>query len=160
MSQMQVTELPGVGVMRTFRTEAGDWIGVLELHSGHRQLFVDDPADPDTRRLAAVLQPAECRLLGEMLGVDATGPAPAEDSTGLVDWVLVHPRSEAAGSTVGELQLRSRTGASIAAILRDETYTDIEPTFRLHGNDIVLITGGKPALAAATALLRHPGESK
>jgi TrkA domain protein len=158
MSRMQVTELAGVGVMRTFRTEAGDWIGVLELHSGHRQLFVDDPADPDNRRLAAVLQPAECNLLAEMLGVEAT-TAPAEESPNLVDWVLVHPRSAAAGNTVGDLQLRSRTGASIAAILRDETYTDIEPTFRLHGTDIVLITGGKTALAAATALLRHPVET-
>jgi TrkA domain protein len=154
MNRVQVMKLPGVGVMRTFLTAADDWIGVVELRSGSRQLFVDDPADPDTRRLAAELQPHDCRILAELLGAhEDSGPAP-EETFEPVDWVLVHPDSPAAGRTIAEVALRTETGASIVAVLRDRTYTDIEPSFELRANDIVILTGGQPALAAATKLLR------
>lgn len=152
--RIQETQLPGVGVMRTFLTAADDWIGVLELRSGHRQLFVDDPADPDTRRLAAELQPDDCQALAELLGTHPEEATAAAAASGLVDWVLVTPDSPAVGETVADLGLRTRTGATIVAVLRDRTYTDISPDFELHAQDIVVLTGGQPALADATTLLR------
>lgn len=154
MDRVEVTHLPGVGVMRTFLTAADDWIGVLELPSGHRQLFVDDPSDPDTRRLAAELQPDDSRVLARLLGAPEDTPATDSSSTALVDWVQVPPSSPAAGRTVTDLRLRSETGATIVAVLRDHTYTDIDPSFRLQAGDIVILTGGQPALTEATARLR------
>ena len=155
MNRVQVTKLPGVGVMRTFLTAADDWIGVVELRSGSRQLFVDDPADPDTRRLAAELQPADCRTLAELLGAHEDVGSDPEETFTPVEWVLVHPESLAAGRTIADLALRTETGASIVAVLRDSTYTDLEPSFELRANDIVILTGGQPAVAAATELLRQ-----
>lgn len=152
--RIQETQLPGVGVMRTFLTGADDWIGVLELQSGHRQLFVDDPTDPDTRRLAAELEPDDCQALAELLGAHPGEDTAAADAAGVVDWVLVTPDSLADGQTVGDLGLRTRTGATIVAVLRDRTYSDINPDFELHAQDIVVLTGGQPALADATTLLR------
>lgn len=155
MGRVQVTQLPGVGVMRTFLTVDEDWIGVLELWSGRRQLFVDDPAEPDTRRLAAELQPEDCETLMELLGARHEDAPAVDEASALVDWVLVHPDSPAAGQTIADLQLRTKTGASIVAVLRDRTYTNIELSFRLQAKDIVVLTGGQPALAAATELLRQ-----
>lgn len=159
MSRVQVTSLPGVGLMRTFMTAAGDWIGVLELRSGRRQLFVDDPTDPDTRRLAAELAAEDSLILTELLGGHEQDLGPAEDAAALVDWVLIHPDGVAAGRTVADLELRSRTGATIVAVLRDRTYTDPGPDFRLQPNDIAVLAGGQPALEAATHLLRDPATS-
>lgn len=155
MNRVEVTHLPGVGVMRTFLTAAEDWIGVLELPSGRRQLFVDDPADPDTRRLVAELHPDDSRVLAELLGVQGAEPSSA-GSSALVDWVQLPPSSRAVGRTVDDLGLRSTTGATIVAVLRDHTYTDIDPGFRLEANDIVVITGGQPALVEASERLREP----
>lgn len=155
MGRVQVTQLPGVGVMRTFLTAAQDWIGVLELRSGRRQLFVDDPTDPDTRRLVAELEPEDCETLLQLFGAGQEDVAAVDEASGLVDWVLVHPGSPAAGRSVAELALRTDTGASIVAVLRDQTYTDIDPSFQVEANDIVVLTGGQPALEAATRLLRE-----
>lgn len=156
MTGVQVTNLPGVGVLRTFMTGVGDWIGVLELRSGRRQLFVDDPTDPDTRRLAADLSVEDVRVLTDLLGGHEQDLGAAEDAAALVDWVLVHPDSAAAGRTVADLELRSRTGATIVAVLRDRTYADPGPEFRLEPNDIAILAGGQPALEAAVHLLRDP----
>lgn len=155
MNRVQEMKLPGVGVLRTFLTAADDWIGVVELRSGSRQLFVDDPADPDTRRLAAELQPDDCRILAELLGAHEDAGAAPQESFAPVEWVLVHPESPAAGRTIADLALRTETGASIVAVLRDRSYTDLEPSFGLQANDIVILTGGQPAVAAAAKLLRQ-----
>lgn len=154
MNRVEVTNLPGVGVMRTFLTAADDWIGVLELPTGRRQLFVDDPSDPDTRRLAAELQPDDSRVLAELLGAHED-PTVDRTPAALVEWVQIPPSSPAEGQTVSELALRSETGATIVAVLRDHTHTDIGPTFRLEAGDIVILTGGQPALVAASTRLRN-----
>lgn len=154
MGRIQVTDLPGVGVMRTFLTAADDWIGVLELPSGRRQLFVDDPTDPDTRRLAAELEPEDSRLLGALLGASEQMSADTTEAASLVDWVQIAASSPAAGRTIGDLDLRSAVGATIVAVLRDRTYTDMDIDFRLAANDIVVVTGGQPALIDAARLLR------
>ena len=60
-------QLPGVGTFRTVRTEGGQWLGVLELSSGERQFFLDDPTDPDKRQLVMTLSADDSRTLGEML---------------------------------------------------------------------------------------------
>jgi TrkA domain protein len=153
VGRIQVTTLPGVGVMRTFMTAADDWIGVLELRSGARQLFVDDPSDPDTRRLVAELQTGDCLLLAELLGADVEAPVPPETIDELVDWVLVAPHSAGRGQTVGQLGLRSRTGATIVAVLRDRMHTDIAPGFLIRDGDILVLSGGPEALDQARHLL-------
>lgn len=154
MARVEVTKLPGVGVMRTFLTASEDWIGVLELASGRRQLFVDDPSDPDTRRLAAELAADDSRVLAELLGAHERSSSLASTPPALVDWVQIPPSSCAAGQAVSDLRLRSETGATIVAVLRDHTHTDIDPTFVLESGDIAILTGGQPALAAAATRLR------
>lgn len=156
MARVEITKLPGVGVMRTFLTAAGDWIGVLELPSGHRQLFVDDASDPDTRRLAAELEPEDSSVLAQLLGAHEHTSSVVSTPPALVDWVQIPPSSSATEQTVSDLRLRSETGATIVAVLRDHTYTDIDPTFQLQAGDIVVLTGGQPALVAAARRLREP----
>jgi TrkA domain protein len=154
VDRVEVTHLPGVGVLRTFLTAADDWIGVLELPSGRRQLFIDDPSDPDTRRLAAELEPDDSRILTELLGAhDDAGPGDGA-AEAIVDWVQIPPGGPAEGRTVGELRLRSATGATVVAVLRDHLRRDVDPGFELRAGDIVVLTGGQDALLAATAALR------
>lgn len=155
MGRVEVTTLPGVGVMRTFLTAADDWIGVLELPSGRRQLFVDDPSDPDTRRLAAELNPDDSRVLAELLGGHDEEESADTSPTGLVDWVQIPRASSVDGQALADLRLRSETGATVVAVLRDHTHTDIDPAFRLQAGDIVILTGGQPALQSAVSRLRE-----
>ena len=71
---------------------------------------------------------------------------------GLGDFEPVHvaPGSEADGKTLGQLNLRGRTGASVIAILREGARI-ANPTAedRLEAGDFVALTGSHDAIAAA-----------
>lgn len=154
MGPVESTRLPGIGVLRTFRTSANDWIGVLELASGTHQLFVDDRSDPDTRRLAAELDAEDSRQLAELLGAH-DDVAVEEDVPGLLDWIQLTPGGPGDRVTINDLGLRTQTGATIVAVLRDRAHTKVDPEFELRGGDILVLTGGPDELAATTALLRQ-----
>jgi CPA2 family monovalent cation:H+ antiporter-2 len=63
--------------------------------------------------------------------------------------------SEAAGSTLGELNLRGRTGASIVALTRNGQRQPLPTaTTRLEVGDMVAISGSGNAIGLAAALLR------
>jgi CPA2 family monovalent cation:H+ antiporter-2 len=63
--------------------------------------------------------------------------------------------SEAAGSTIGELNIRGRTGATIVALSRGGKSHPMPPaTMRLEVGDMVAISGSGNAIGLAAALLR------
>ncbi len=67
----------------------------------------------------------------------------------------VQSGSEAAGATLGELNLRGRTGASVVALSRDGQRQPF-PTAstRLEAGDMVALTGSGSAIGTAATLLR------
>ena len=67
-------------------------------------------------------QPA--RKLGAILGGAFFKPAVVEELEAvfgnlLIDWVTLGPASPGAGKTIGELQIRRRTGVTVVAIVRE-----------------------------------------
>ena len=60
----------------------------------------------------------------------------------LIDWVTLETASPGAGRTIGELQIRRRTGVTIVAIVRDnQAITVPEPSETLHAGDRLIIIG-------------------
>jgi TrkA domain protein len=76
---IEVTDLPGIGVRYDFRTAAGDRLGLLVRQSGDRELLVFEHDDPDCAR-ALPLSDHDLVRLGEMLGLGA--PPSADESAG------------------------------------------------------------------------------
>lgn len=77
---------------------------------------------------------------------------------GIGRWVRVElpASSPAVGKTLGELELRGSTGATVLAIMRGEEGMAVPDAHEpLRAGDVLAITGSQDALAAATALLRH-----
>ncbi|HEX7024268.1 MAG TPA: cation:proton antiporter [Gemmatimonadales bacterium] len=67
----------------------------------------------------------------------------------------VLPGSEAAGATLGDLNLRGRTGATVVALTRDGQRMPLPTaTTRLEAGDMVALTGSGNAIGLAAALLR------
>ena len=67
----------------------------------------------------------------------------------------VAPDSEAAGATLGELNLRGRTGATVVALSRGGQRMPLPTaTTRLLGGDMLALTGSGDALRLAAGLLR------
>ncbi|HTL06517.1 MAG TPA: cation:proton antiporter [Gemmatimonadales bacterium] len=74
--------------------------------------------------------------------------------------IAVMAGSEAAGKTLGELNLRGRTGATVVALSRGDQ-RDPEPTAktRVEPGDLLAITGSGSAIGLAAALLLARGTS-
>ncbi|MBA3266723.1 MAG: hypothetical protein H0T70_00495 [Acidimicrobiia bacterium] len=73
----------------------------------------------------------------------------------VLDWLTVAHKSPAAGATIGAGQYRSRTGASIVAVIRDrKTIPAPGPDFVFAAGDVAVAVGTPEGLAQLRDLLR------
>lgn len=145
MAEVTETQLPGVGVRHEFATGAGERVAVLSHRTGRREIALYDRADPDSCTTVLHLNIDDTRTLAELLG----GGSLAEAAVGVqrvagvaLDWIAIRPRSALVGTTIGDGRLRTRTGASVVAVIRgDETVPAPGPEMMLAPNDVVVAVG-------------------
>jgi TrkA domain protein len=152
------TPLPGIGVRYELTTAAGDPLGVVVRRDGRRQIVVYDRSDPDRTRASLSLAPSEASALVELLGgskVTERLAALRQDVEGLsIEWVTLPASGGLTGQTIGEGAVRSRTGASVVAVIRGEQSTPGPgPDFRFAAGDVALVIGAVAAVRAAVEVL-------
>ncbi len=158
MSEVRETKLPGVGVRYEFTTEVGQEIGVIVHHDGRREMLVYDEDDPDACSSIVNLSETDTHTLGEIFGVShvsETVAAVRHEIEGLaIEWIEVPDGSAAVGSTIGEGSYRTRTGASIVAVIRGaETVAAPGPDFDFTAGDVVVSVGTVEGLEMLRTLL-------
>lgn len=158
MSEVRETKLPGVGVRYEFTTEVGNEIGVIVHHDGRREMLVYDEVDPDTCSSIVNLSETDTRTLGEIFGVShvsETVAAVRHEIEGLaIEWIDVSDGSAAIASTIGDGAYRTRTGASIVAVIRgSETVAAPGPEFTFMAGDVVVSVGTVEGLDTLRSLL-------
>jgi TrkA domain protein len=159
MPEIEETLLPGVGVRHELSTSGGERVAVLTHRSGRRELAVYDRDDPDACTTVLHLSPEDTLALSEVLGgmqVSETVTAVQQQIKGLaIEWVTVQGTSRYAHSTIADGQFRTRTGASIVAVLRDGTTVPAPgPEFAFREHDVVVAVGTPEGLAQLRDLLR------
>jgi TrkA domain protein len=129
---VEETPLPGIGIRKEITLATGRRVGVVIHRDGRSELIVSRRDDPDAS--------AEHR-----------------DSPGVnTEQVLIDPTSPFSGRTLGDTQLRTRTSASVVAILRSgEVLPSPTPDFGLRTGDVLVIVGTASGLASAAEIL-HP----
>ena len=158
MSEIAETPLPGVGVRYEFTTAAGDRVGVLVHRSGRRELVVYDRNDADRSTTVIHLSQDDTRTLGEILGtshVSTTVAAVQQQLEGVaIEWLTVAPGSPFVGATIADGQFRTKTGASVVAVIRgDITIPAPGPEHRFEGGDIAVAVGTDRGLEELRTLL-------
>lgn len=158
MPEVRETLLPGVGVRHEFTTASGERLAVLTHRSGWRELVVYDRDDPDACVTMLRLSTADARALTELLGgsqVRETVDAVQQQIEGLaIEWITVAPGSTFSGATIADGQFRTRTGASIVAVVRgDTTIPAPGPDHRFQDGDVAVVVGTPEGLARVRALL-------
>jgi TrkA domain protein len=158
MPDVSETPLPGVGVRHEFVTAAGERVAVLTHRTGRREVAIFDLADPDACRTVLHLSADDTRTLAELLGASPVHEAVAAVQQRLeglaIDWVTVPARSPFVGATIAEGEFRTRTGASIVAIVRGETTIPAPgPDHSFEERDVVVAVGTADGLAQLRALL-------
>ena len=158
MPEVTETQLPGVGVRHEFTTSRGERVGVVSHRGGRRELVVYDRNDPDASSSILHLSPDDTRTLAELLGatqVSEALTAAQQQLEGLaIVWVKIERGSPFAGATIADGRFRTRTGASIVAVVRsDSTVPAPGPEFRFEPDDVVVAIGTPEGLAELRAQL-------
>ena len=156
--QLERTALPGLGVSYTFNTAEGQRIGVVTRLDGRRDLFSYDADDHETVRHTVVLTDTEARNLAYLLGLpvfvdEVRQLADGLDGVASVRIPLV-AGSPYCGRRLADTRARTRTGASVVAVIRDgRAIASPEPDFVFHAGDGVVAVGDDAAVAALRDVL-------
>lgn len=150
--------LPGVGLRYEFTNHEGDRIGVVARRSGDFEIVVYTGDDPDASRPLVRLNRDEADALAEILGAprmaerfaDLTREVPGL-SAGQVE---VRAASPFAGEPLGATRARTRTGASIVAIVRgDEVLASPAPDQVLATGDVLVVIGTHDGIAGVEQIV-------
>jgi TrkA domain protein len=149
------TTLPGIGVRYDLTTDGGKHVSVVAHTDGRRFLGFHDPDDDDNCRASVPLTPAEAGALGQLLTPAPIDPLHSDIEIDLVtEQIPVTGRSPYSGRTLGDTQVRSRTGASIVAVLRRSgAVPSPMPDFRFAIGDTLVVVGTREGVDAAADLI-------
>lgn len=159
--QIEVTPLPGIGVRKDFPVrKGGRRIGVVEHRDGSIDLIVGRPGNPDASDQIA-LSSTEASALASLLGAPQV-VAQLEAEHREFDGVSTGQFPIAAHSpydcrTLGDTRLRTRTKASIVAVIRSgAALASPGPEFVFTAGDALIVVGSADSLKAAAQIL-HDG---
>ncbi len=158
MVLLDETQLPGVGVRHDFISKYGRRVGVITHRDGRREIFVSRADDPDTCSQSITLNQPEAEAMADLLGgstITRRLEHLTQDIEGLaMDWLPIRAASPYAGQVLGATQLRSRTGTSIVAVMRNgQAFPAPDPQFRLLTGDTAVVVGTPEGVLAASRLL-------
>ena len=144
------TTLPGIGVRYDLTTDGGKHVSVVAHKDGRRFLGFYDPDDDDTCHASVPLTPAEASALAQLLIPAPIDPLRSEIEIDLVtEQIPVTARSPYAGRPLGDTQARTRTGASIVAVLRRTgAIPSPAPDFRFASGDTLVVVGTREGVDA------------
>ncbi len=138
--------LPGVGLRYEFDNRDGDRIGVVARRTRDFEIVVYQKEDPDQAQQVFRLTEDEAEALAQILGApriaerfaDLTREVPGLDA----GQVVLEPGSPFVHRPLGETRARTRTGASIVAIVRDdEVLASPGPAETLCAGDVLVVIG-------------------
>jgi len=158
MSVVRETKLPGVGVRHEFTTVDGNDMAVIVHHDGRREIMAYDDDDPDACTSLLRLSEPDTQTLAEILGVSHVTETVTEirqEIEGLaIEWFALPDRSELAGASIGSGGFRTKTGASIVAVMRNDNAIPAPGAdFILAAGDVLVGVGTHEGLNSLRLLL-------
>src|SRR5947209_14851732 len=162
MDGMDVKEvlLPGVGLRYEFTSHTGDRIGIIARRGGEFDVVRYAADDPDQARPLLRLTDEEADTVAQILGA----PRIAERFTELTrevpgleaGQVHIEPGGPFVDRPLADTRARTRTGASIVAIVRDEdVLASPGPAEMLREGDVLIVIGTAEGIAAVQQIVEQ-----
>ncbi|MBO0866351.1 MAG: cation:proton antiporter regulatory subunit [Mycobacterium sp.] len=150
--------LPSIGRRYEFISHEGDRIGIVARRSGDFEIVLYAREDPDLALPVFRLTDEEAEAVAQILGA----PRIAERFTELtrevpgldVGQVHIPSGSPYVDHPLGDTQARTRTGASIVAIVRnDEVLASPGPAEILRARDVLVVIGTEDGIAGVEQIV-------
>ncbi len=150
--------LPSIVVRYEFTSHDGERIGIIARRSGDFDVVRYSRDDPDQAQPIFHFTDEEADAVAQILGA----PRIAERFTELTrevpgleaGQVHIRPGSPFADRPLGDTRARTRTGASIVAIVRNEVVlASPGPAEILHADDVLVVVGTESGIAKVVQLV-------
>jgi K+:H+ antiporter subunit KhtT len=162
MSTIRESDLPGIGRKFQIEAQSGDQLIIVVHDDGRRELYHFDPNDPDELLSMVTLNDTEARQVAGIIGGLNYTPKALESMNitleGLViEWYKIESGAAAIGQTIGQLQVRQTTGATIMAIIEKDGRKHINPgpDQTLTDDVTLVIAGERQQVQAFKRLIAH-----
>jgi TrkA domain protein len=151
--------LPSMGVRYEFTSSHGERIGIIARRGGYFEVVLYGGEDPDQARPVFRLNDEEADAVAQILGA----PRIAERFTELTreipgleaGQVHILPGSTFVDRPLGDTRARTRTGASIVAIVRDdEVLASPGPAEMLRAADVLIVVGTEAGIDGVAQLVQ------
>lgn len=156
--------LPGVGLRYEFTSKKGERIGIVARRSGDFDVVLYSVKDPDEARPVFRLTEEEAEAVAQILGAPRIAERFSEltrEVPGLeAGQVHITPDSPFVDRALGDTRARTRTGASIVAIVRNEdVIASPGPAETLRPRDVLIVIGTEEGIAGVEHIVRGPVRS-
>lgn len=157
--EIRERELPGVGIKYEVDISAAGTVAVLIHTGGKRTLYYRADRDADFERITD-LSDSQARALGLLLVGAYYQPVPTQigdvtPTAERIKWHQLGTDDDAVGRSVADLELESRTGAAVLAVIRDgERTANPDGSFVLDVDDNIAAIGDQDAHDTLGALFR------
>ncbi|MBB6416185.1 cation:proton antiporter regulatory subunit [Streptomyces sp. AK010] len=150
--------LPGVGLRYEFVNRDGDRVAIVAGRSGDFELMVYTSDDPDEARPVVRFTSEEADTVAEILGAPRIAERFADltrEVPGLsAGQIQIGPGSPYAGRVLGDTRARTRTGASIVAVVRgEEVIASPGPAQGLRAGDVLVVVGTREGIAGVQRIV-------
>ncbi|AHH19703.1 TrkA-C domain-containing protein [Nocardia nova SH22a] len=155
---VEVTSLPGIGIRKEFAlSHNARRVGVIDHKDGTLDLLISKRGDPDGTEQITMTGP-EATVLANLLGAPQLVAQLEEEHRELEGLATkqfsIRANSVYDGRPLGDTQMRSRTTASIVAVMRaGQPLASPGPEFVFTAGDVLVVVGTVDGLTAAARIL-------
>ena len=162
--QVKMADLPGIGKKISLITAENSMVCLITHHTGKRELYFFEDADDDEANFSINLTADETRELGaQLLGavfqpID-TGKMKLFKSQIVTEWVELKPESKFANKTIGESEIRKKTGVSIVGIFKKEqVVASPDVNEKLYPGDTLMAIGKSEQISLFVDMCHGKGD--
>ncbi|MFK4342126.1 MULTISPECIES: cation:proton antiporter regulatory subunit [unclassified Paenibacillus] len=140
--------LPGIGIKYRIDAENGDRLVIIIHDDGRRELYHFDYEDLEQSISMTTLSDQEARLVASIIGGMTYKPKQLESiemtfDDFIIEWYRVEPHYASVGKSIGELDVRQNSGATVIAIVekKGNKYVNPGPEVIISEDATVVVVG-------------------